>query len=235
MKLSVLLTFLYLFSRSCGVSTSIPCTYPDPYAESFYSKGLKFQIGVRSNEIAQDTIEFDQYGNIIRTRQYWSQQFFSYDSLRYPTRLLTINDAPSNYVVTYGREDNILLQYWFEVNHNKWEIDLVRDLNSKPDMVVQHELDRRGLIGESKDLMRNKRATYKYNEQKSLTEKHIYSMKNGELLAYWKYEYGDNHLISRIQVQEGGKTSFIHYFSTDGLLDSTVYKSEIVRYKYVYR
>lgn len=224
-----------LILSSC-TNKFVVAPYPDPYAESFRSKGIKL-VTIYDGEfpLNVDSLYLDDFGNIVKQKRIASKEDYRYDDKFFLTRFRKTGEFPKNYVITYQQHgnDRRLIQKWTGIKEYKWEYDSI-DIDRADTFVVQLYFDKAGkLISE-------------VNESKNRTSKYIYdgplliskeTHDNTTLKSIEKYEYiySEKKLIKKMKVYQGQYLLAHYHFSDNGLADSAIYKGSIkLKYGYKY-
>jgi len=212
---------------------SVPLIMNDPYFNSFVGKGIKMAISFEDQSPSvSDTLWFDREGRLVFKSEIFSTTKYGYDSTGNLERILSVDDVPSNYLIDYRwGEEHALFQNWYPIKHLKWEFE-PQDIDSV-DRIVKLEFDDAGRLQEEVNLTIGEVTKYKYQGTK-MSMKQVYSEGSDEPLLEWIYQYNDMGILNKIDCFKGETLLKEHFFSNEGILDSTKMNDYKLKFSYIY-
>lgn len=241
MKLKIpVILFLAIFLTNCNNKSELK-NYPDPYLEAFWGKGIKSMIAydphdsIREDSLRRERLTFDNVGNIVHRTAFMTNDTMSYDSRHFMTRKVQKLEAPTNFVINYHFDnDRNLIQVWNALRHREWEYN-DDDLTRADKDTVKFEIDGEGRIMKQHDS--EKTIVHHYADDKLMRKEVYLKSNNGPPINAILYTYSDRK-IKKIEQFRGKDLRETHYYSDDGLLDSTehVFKGQtsVTKYRYAY-
>ncbi|HEY0656570.1 MAG TPA: hypothetical protein VGD65_25730 [Chryseosolibacter sp.] len=240
LKILIIISFLVFFLFGCEKEIELK-NYSDPYLEAFWEKGIKSMVAFDPyDSISEDSsrlerMTFDRAGNIVHRMAFMTNDTMVYDRLHFITRQVQRLEAPTNFVIThYIDRDGNLIQIWNDLKHREWEYSDEDLLRAEKD-TVKFEVNKQGRITKQHDS--EKTILYYYADDKIIRKETYLKKDESELISVILFTYRDDR-IEKIEYYRGKQLRKTHYFSENGLLDSTIHvfegQSSVTKYRYEY-
>jgi len=215
----LLIIFLILLGCTSKKETEFVNNF-DPYLESFWGKGIKY-LTIGNPCCKNDTLWFDDDGNIIQIKSYGSFERMSFDRNHFLIRQLYKGDMVANYLVDYHRAGDCLVQNWRELEHDKWELsptDTSAHVYRFEKMYFNNGKIFRTVMSDSSLV-----TDYFYSNEK-IIKKEEHSLRDPSDVSIWNYSYSSNGSeLSKIEFIDNDSTHFDFYFQ-NGLPQFIQYK-----------
>jgi hypothetical protein len=193
----------------------------NPYFQSFRNRGIKYILfeHMPATSASPDTIELDQFGNVIKITGPYERENRDYDRNGYLVRRLVRSDFTVHCLARYSAHGDTLIQSWREFESRDW--DLRGDTTTKQREVNFFIFDERGrIILESKDGFGP--LNYVYSGDKLLSKEVEIKRENDDqfhTIKVAEFTYDAAGDLTKIRYADGEQREDIFYYS-HGILDS---------------